>query len=92
MTTHISIEEFVHKLYPPVGRLGSMNAKGIIKRLHGAGITDLDTLIRTSPKELRAIRRIGPLFIAHVNEHLANIGCHLGMTDDEVKHVILSRL
>lgn len=92
MNTHISIEEFVNKLYPPIHRVGSMTSKGIIKRLHNAGITDLDTLIRTPPEELLTIRRIGPVFIAQANEHLANIGCRLGMTDDEIKHVILSKL
>lgn len=92
MISHISIEEFVDILYKPVHGHRSVYAKGLVKRLRNAGITDLRTLVKTTPETLQMVKYIGPVFIAQSNDHLANIDCHLGMTDDELKEVILSKL
>lgn len=92
MISLISIEEFVDKIYPPVhGRRTAYSFK-LVKALRNAGITDLKTLVRHQPESLTAIRYIGPGFIAQTGHNLEKVGLSLGMTDTDLKNVILSRL
>lgn len=92
MISLISIEEFVDKIYPPVHGRRTPYACKLVKTLRNAGITDLKTLVHHRSEELTAISNIGPVFIARVNLHLGKVGCSLGMTDKDLKCVILSRL
>lgn len=92
MLSHISIEQFVDRLYPPVHGRRSLYARGIVQRLENAGVTNLGILVKTPPETLLIIKRIGPVFIAQANARLANIGCHIGMTDADIKDAILSKI
>ncbi len=92
MISLISIEEFVDKIYPPVHGRRTAYACKLVKALRNAGITDLKTLVRHKPEALTAIRNIGPVFVAQTKHHLEKAGFSLGMTDTDLKNVILSRL
>lgn len=92
MISLISIEEFVDKIYSPVhGRRTAYSCK-LVKALRNAGITDLKTLVRHQPESLTAIRNMDPVFIAQTEHNLEKVGLSLGMTDTDLKNVILSRL
>lgn len=92
MISLISIEEFVDKIYPPVHERRTAYACKLVKALRNAGITDLKTLVHHKPEALTAIRNIGPVFVAQAGHLLEKIGCSLGMTDTDLKNVVLSRL
>lgn len=92
MISLISIEEFVDKIYPPVHDKRTAYACKLVKALRNAGITDLKSLVKHQPEDLTAIRNIGPVFVAQTEHHLEKVGISLGMTDADLKNVILSRL
>lgn len=92
MISLISIEEFVDRIYPPVHGRRTAYACKLVKALRNAGVTDLKTLVHHQPEALTAIRNIGPVFVAQTEHHLGNIGCTLGMTDDDLKNAVLSKL
>lgn len=92
MISLISIEEFVDKIYPPVHERRTAYACKLVKALRNAGITDLKTLVHHKPEALTAFRNIGPVFVAQAGHRLEKIGCSLGMTDADLKNVVLSRL
>lgn len=92
MISLISIEEFVDKIYPPVHDRRTAYACKLVKALRNAGITDLKSLVKHKPEDLTAIRNIGPVFVAQTEHHLEKVGISLGMTDADLKNVILSRL
>lgn len=92
MISLISIEEFVDKIYPPVHGRRTAYACKLVKTLRNAGITDLKTLVRHQPDALTAIRNIGPVFVAQAEHNLEKVGISLGMTDADLKNMILSRL
>lgn len=92
MISLISIEEFVDKIYPPVHDRRSPYVFKLVKTLRNAGITDLKTLVHHKPEALTAIRNIGPVFVAQTEHHLEKIGYTLGMTDADLKNVVLSKL
>lgn len=92
MISLISIEEFVDKIYPPVHDKRTAYACKLVKSLRNAGITDLKSLVKHQPEDLTAIRNIGPVFVAQTEHHLEKVGISLGMTDADLKNVILSRL
>lgn len=92
MISLISIENFVDKIYPPVHGRRSPYSFKLVKTLRNAGITDLRALVHHRPEALTAIRNIGPVFVAQAGDHLEKAGFSLGMTDTDLKNVILSRL
>lgn len=92
MISLISIEEFVDKIYPPVHDRRTAYACKLVKALRNAGITDLKSLVKHKPEDLTAVRNIGPVFVAQTEHHLEKVGISLGMTDTDLKNVILSRL
>lgn len=92
MISLISIEEFVDKIYPPVHDRRTAYACKLVKALRNAGITDLKSLVKHKPEDLTAVRNIGPVFVAQTEHHLEKVGISLGMTDADLKNVILSRL
>ncbi len=92
MISLISIEEFVDKIYPPVHDRRTAYACKLAKALRNAGITDLKSLVKYKPEDLTTIRNIGPVFVAQTEHHLEKVGISLGMTDTDLKNVILSRL
>ena len=92
MISLISIEEFVDKIYPPVHGRRTAYACKLVKALRNAGITDLKTLVHYQPEALISISNIEPVFVAQIEHHINKVGCSLGMTDADLKNVILSRL
>lgn len=92
MLSQITMEEFADKLYPPVHGFRSIQSKGLITRLKKVGIDNLKTLIHLKPEELLMMKNIGPVFVSQTNLLLSKIGCHLGMTDAELKELLLSKL
>lgn len=92
MISLISIEEFVDKIYPPVHDRRTAYACKLVKALRNAGITDLKSLVKHKSEDLTAVRNIGPVFVAQTEHHLEKVGISLGMTDADLKNVILSRL
>lgn len=92
MISLISIEEFVDKIYPPVHDRRTAYACKLVKALRNAGITDLKSLVKHQPEDLTAIRNIGPVFVSQTEHHIEKVGISLGMTDTDLKNVILSRL
>lgn len=92
MISLISIEEFVDKIYPPVHDRRSPYVSKLVKTLRNAGITDMKTLVHYKPEALISIPNIEPVFVAQTEHHLNKVGCSLGMTDADLKNVILSTL